>query len=738
MKVQSKRSIYPRSPLLGVAILFLCCFLFQCSNPSVSPDGHSLQEPSAEGGHANQENTPLQETTGTDAANNSDKSDPERLQESVDPDTALPEQHELRSSEQITTERQTQESPTVDRQPPDSKGSLQITISSLSWQTCQGSVQTLKASGGSGKGYVWHVQSGSLPDGLQLSKTGTPWSYLFGTPSSPGVYKFTLQVTDSLGNIGRKAFSIHIKPSTRIFYVDQKLSINQCTSYDPSSRSCGKGTQRAYKTLKGAADTATAGSSVYVRGGTYQEQLIPKHSGSVGCCILFRNYQKEKVIITGSKYPGIIISNRSHLIIEGFQVSNIRRWLYGIKSSHNIIKGNHFLNAHDKGGSSKTGLFFQEATYNKILNNTIEQTTQDNLALIKSDRNLVEGNTFRKGKHVLWVIKCGNNNVIRNNDLHNEWQKLGEIYDCDGVGFNKEFDLVNATKSNLVHGNVFAYTPSSGNSSPYAGIQYAGQQGIIRYNRFYKTVGPGLSFALYGKEARYNTANRVYNNVFYKSDFAGISFAAGANFKDNIFKNNILFQNVFRRNDKRWNWYNELDGKPVQLLTGRKDGFVFERNVFFNQRSGEKYLLTHGSRTSSSNGAQEMLTWWEKNHPKLFLNNQEKEPQFVNAAKFDFRLQASSPMKDAGIFLTKTVGAGRGKTMKVQDASYFYDGYQIPGEIGDIIQIEGSHQTARIVKIDQKQQTLTFDRSLSWKDGAGISLAFYGKAPDLGAYELSR
>ncbi|MHC4417076.1 MAG: hypothetical protein ACYSU6_00660, partial [Planctomycetota bacterium] len=81
------------------------------------------------------------------------------------------------------------------------------------------------------------------------------------------------------------------------------------------------------------------------------------------------------------------------------------------------------------------------------------------------------------------------------------------------AGFNHEFYEYDCTKYNLIERNTFAYTPSSGNHSPYAGIQYAGQNGIIRNNIFYDTIGPALSLTLYGREANYNTGNRIYNNV---------------------------------------------------------------------------------------------------------------------------------------------------------------------------------------------------------------------------------
>ncbi|QYZ66351.1 MAG: hypothetical protein OI74_08975 [Gammaproteobacteria bacterium (ex Lamellibrachia satsuma)] len=93
------------------------------------------------------------------------------------------------------------------------------------------------------------------------------------------------------------------------------------------------------------------------------------------------------------------------------------RWLYGRDADYNQIINCRFIGAHDPNGSSKTGLFFEQADHNHIVNNLFDGTTQDNLSLVKSDSNLVQGNRFRNGKHTLWSIKYGNKNIIRGNDL---------------------------------------------------------------------------------------------------------------------------------------------------------------------------------------------------------------------------------------------------------------------------------------------------------------------------------
>jgi heme exporter protein D len=69
---------------------------------------------------------------------------------------------------------------------------------------------TITAQNGSG-GYTWAIVSGSLPPGITgIPGSGTPSIGLSGTPTSPGTYNFTVQVTDSSSNTDTQAFTIVI------------------------------------------------------------------------------------------------------------------------------------------------------------------------------------------------------------------------------------------------------------------------------------------------------------------------------------------------------------------------------------------------------------------------------------------------------------------------------------------------------------------------------------------------
>lgn len=61
----------------------------------------------------------------------------------------------------------------------------------------------------------------------------------------------------------------------------------------------GTSPDTAFKTIQKAASLATAGSTVYIRAGTYRETVTPAYSGTEGNNITFQNYNGETVKVSG-------------------------------------------------------------------------------------------------------------------------------------------------------------------------------------------------------------------------------------------------------------------------------------------------------------------------------------------------------------------------------------------------------------------------------------------------------
>jgi hypothetical protein len=100
-----------------------------------------------------------------------------------------------------------------------------------------------------------------------------------------------------------------------------------------------------------------------------------------------------------------------------------------------------------------------------------------------------------------------------------------------------------------------------------------------------------------------------------------------------------------------------------------------------------------------------------------------------------FTLLPISSLIDAAAFVAHTLASGSGAVLGVDDARNFHDGLGIEGLPGDLIQLEGEGTPARILGVNYEANLLTLDRSLAWSAGQGVSLAYQGIGPDIGAYE---
>jgi PKD repeat protein len=212
--------------------------------------------------------------------------------------------------------------------------------------------------------------------------------------------------------------------------------------------------------------------------------------------------------------------------------------------------------------------------------------------------------------------------------------------------------------------------------SPIHGAQANSPYQIIRRNVVYDNAQHGMG--LYGGQPNMGGSSNsfIYNNTLYKNGGVAIKLNQnGSSCVDVVMKNNISYKNVGG----------------------------------FSQYEGVNPANQHE------------------------INNFNGNPYFADEGNNDFHLIFGSPCIDAGAFLTNTRQAGSGTTILVENAGYFIDGFGIVE--GDIIQLQGQTQTAKIISVDYSGNTLSINGFLEWTSGQGVSLAYSGSAPDIGAFE---
>ncbi len=469
---------------------------------------------------------------------------------------------------------------------------------------------------------------------------------------------------------------------SRELFVDRQLSSNCPGNYNPKTRACNEsGSRDAYSDLDTAVSTLRPGDVLNLRQGSYTRLNITT-SGTVENPITIRSYPRETAVITNNgSEVALWLIQRHDIIINGLEVRNAAGHGRLEESTRITIKNTLFTQSQSSGTTGS--LKFVRSTYNHVNNCTFTDSNSDAVVIQdNSDYNIFEGNKFNRAEHSLLSIRCSNYNIFRNNDFANPNQKAIEIYDCEGISDAPV--RLDSTKHNLFENNRITDTKASDRDYRYNAIQHGAQYTIVRKNVFRNCEGGGVNYQSYSDESLYVYGNRLYNNTFYNNSCYGIIGNSGSSsqYYDNRVVNNLLYKNT------------SCNGAPAQVSINDPDAVILDHNV----------LATD-------------------------------DPGFIDADANDFSLTTTSPVLDAGTFITHTNGSGSGTTIPVDDAAVFFDGFGIPEEIGDIIQFEGSQDTERILSIDYQNKTLTLDKAVTWTDGQGISLRYSGNAPAVGAFE---
>jgi hypothetical protein len=477
-----------------------------------------------------------------------------------------------------------------------------------------------------------------------------------------------------------------------------------------------------------------AGDTVYVREGIYYETILPVHSGTQGNYITYTRYQNESVEINGSSRSRecIDLRDRDFINIDGL---NIKECLYFVRGGNaegepgfsNCIIQNNTMFSGDYGIHCLRG----GCSFNKFLNNTIELKSLDEIEANSnnptirlgfrtgppSNNNLIEGNDISFTGSYGIVIE-NQNNVVRNNKIH----------DCGSKGISIYF----FASFNVFEGNTIYHT-GIGPDGQGKGINlFSGNNNVVRNNVVYddwESLDGNLGEStLIGIDSRDDIGvshdNHIYNNVLYGSDNWGVYLGHHPNpdftTHDIFFKNNIIYKN----SGYSVHFYSYCDNPTWPPY----EGILFDHNLISTGVFGDDVVRFFCQAQSFT------LEEAQSTYPEVFVGNLDGDPLFVNEGGRDFSLQDQSMAIDAGTYLTRTLASGSGTEIQVEDAGYFFDGFGIVE--GDQIRLGGESGTARILSVDYLANTVTVDRELTWSAGQGVSLAYHGGAPDIGAYEF--
>jgi len=441
-----------------------------------------------------------------------------------------------------------------------------------------------------------------------------------------------------------------------------------------SDSNSGTSAASAWKTLQHAADTAAAGDTVYVLGGTYNQKLKISTSGSAaGGYITFQNYEGQTAILDGtglsvSEGEGLVeIDNSSYVIVKGFEIRNYKTttrdrvpigiYVYGSGNHIQLLNNNiHDIKntatvRSDLSGRDAHGIAVYGTETTPISDLTIDGNTLTNLVLGSSESLVVNGNV--NGFAIT-------NNVVHDND------NIG----IDAIGFEDTapsgYDQArNGTISgNTVYNITSVNNPSYGKTLPngnYAadgiyvdggkdivieknysynndiGIELASEHAgkatsniTVRNNMVYNNRYTGIAIGGYDTDRGSTSNSKIVNNTLYKNDTVGLDGGQLLVQYDTL--NNTIKNNIMVASSSNYLIYNGYT---------KNSGNVVDYNLYYapGGASGAKWKWKNASYT----GFPAYKTGTGNDSHSVFA-----DPLFANAAGSNFHLTSASPAINAG------------------------------------------------------------------------------------------
>lgn len=505
----------------------------------------------------------------------------------------------------------------------------------------------------------------------------------------------------------------------------------------PNGDDGATGTREApWRSLAKANQSLGPGDIVTVLDGNYPGTIAPAKSGTAEAPIIYRAATPLGAVLMGDDAKDSVcirLQQRERIVIEGFQLRPGRGDLMRLKqANHCIIRKSRL-----EGGSSFSAILCEDSHFNRY-----EDLECGNLLTTGSSGHVVgdcwanrasSHNVFLR-VHFYRVGHCPLNfwndspyNIVRECTFDSQWGRNFEFFSTPHV-------LV----EDCVITNGFDGSGSADGRAKLFIVDSIFRRNVIFRNHYGPLVVNAYQVA--GTPTFRMDHARIYQNTWYHNDENGFEMVAeetalvnGAPpiLADNIFKNNL-----FAGNDPGG------DGIALALDPRVSLHTRFIRNNLHGRKPGGptiRYDVAHPDwaklGVDQLHGRTIATDYANAFEERTFQENIDVDPQFVAADRDDYRLDTTSACRDAGSLLANATSAGTGRVLPVDDARWFFDGFGIPGERGDLIFVGPSKQPAIVVKADASNSQLTLDRDLEWRKGDGVSLAYAGKAPDLGAYE---
>ncbi len=409
-----------------------------------------------------------------------------------------------------------------------------------------------------------------------------------------------------------------------------------------------------WKTFQKAFDAATPGSTVYIRGGVYNEKTTVNVSGTAeGGFITFRNYGSDTAILDGTGKTGdqlILIEDKSYLRFIGFELRNNLNQTFGsgiwVKGSGKYIelRQNKIHDMRRTGTGDCMAISVYGTALLPLSNIVIDSNVIYDCEPGYSEAVTLNGNvdTFRVSNNLVHDVNnigidmIGGENtapspavdVVRNgicsgNTVYNAHSLYGGGY-AAGIYVDGGMNII-----------VERNTSSSNDVGIEIGCENQGRitSGIIvRNNLVFDNEKRGIGVGGYNYPSTGKvTTTSVLNNTCFNNDTYGtdegeltVEYTENCTFKNNIF-------------------YSNTGNRLMVSTVGNSSGNVFDYNVWYAPGGSSSATIDYHGDVYTGFSSYQSGTGQDAH--SNFVN-----PLFVSTVLPlpDLHLQEGSPALDAG------------------------------------------------------------------------------------------
>jgi len=371
-------------------------------------------------------------------------------------------------------------------------------------------------------------------------------------------------------------------------------------------------------TIQKAANTLQAGDTVYIKAGTYHEQVKPKNSGTAGNYITYTAYGNDAVIIDGTgvtlpwSFDGLVyVSEVSYIKISGLRVQNVGP------------------------GDNHAGILLEDCSYITIKNNYTYNTTSSGIGVWDCSNIIIDGNEVElacnDGEQE--CISVGGTNIfeVRNNHVHHSGSgTIGGEGICikDGSSTGKIFN-------NHVH-------DLNERLGIYLDAWDKHTYNIEVYGNVVHDINNNDCYTLASEAGGLLENIAIYNNIGYNADVHGINISINGEPVAHPMKGITVINNTFYNNGLGgWGGGIAVENPNVQN--------VVIRNNILSQNNTFQIAVDPGVSMGNLTVDHNLIYGYRNYEDEIKGNNAvEGNPLFVNAANADFHLTGNSPAIDAG------------------------------------------------------------------------------------------